>query len=111
MFKWVDDEIEEIDEVSSNEAVQNDSNIAAFAVQLMEETKKKNVKLSKKLSAEKMKGKFVTSMLVVSVFLNLCLVAKLFFQVQENDIRWHQQMCVLVYVVGLCTLSECNAIL
>jgi len=45
----------------------------------MEETKKKNVKLSKKLSAEKMKGKFVTSMLVVSVFLNLCLVAKLFF--------------------------------
>lgn len=32
MFKWVDDEIEEIDEVSSNEAVQNDSNIAAFAV-------------------------------------------------------------------------------
>jgi len=79
MFKWVDDEIEEIDEVKSNEAVQNDSNIAAFAVKLMEETKKKNVKLSKKLSVEKMKGKFVTSMLVVLVFLNLCLVAKLFF--------------------------------
>ena len=41
MFKWVDDEIEEIDEVESNEAVQNDSNIAAFVVELMEETKKK----------------------------------------------------------------------
>lgn len=43
MFKCVDDEIEVIDEVASNEAVQNDSNIAAFTVELMEETKKKKM--------------------------------------------------------------------
>jgi len=74
MFVWVDDEIEENEEVKSNEVVQNDSQVA---VELMEETMKKNAKLSKKLSAEKMKGKFTNFLLFVSVFINLCFVAKL----------------------------------
>jgi len=78
MFIWVDDEIEENEEVTSNEVVQNDSNVAAVTVELMEETMKKNAKLSKKLSAEKMKGKFKNFLLFVSVFINLCFVAKLF---------------------------------
>jgi hypothetical protein len=41
----------------------------------MEETQEKNVKLSKKLSAEKMKGKFVTS-IQAEANIYLCLSTK-----------------------------------
>jgi len=49
MFVWVDDEIEENEEVTSNEVVQNDSNVVAIAVELMEETMKKKCKALKEV--------------------------------------------------------------
>lgn len=72
-FVWADEEIDEEEEVKSNEVIRNESSDAAVAMELMEDTMKKNLKLSKKLNEERIKMKLKNSLLIVSCFLNLFL--------------------------------------